>query len=200
MLKPGRPTKEMKSRLVHEIAQEHGVEWSVDQGNEPRITDEKNGWMVIVQEMINNDWEEDEPKDDDDDKKKGWMVSVQETINDDSNGHEEDLPDDDVETSASPKRVGNKENEDVSNDRLNIGKWDDENVIAEPFVKNKPGYLPHAKLHMMECLQKLLVELNERAAKCHLDSMVNPRSGHVHPKLPNYDDIVAQFAAIKANS
>ncbi|KAI3806869.1 hypothetical protein L1987_22787 [Smallanthus sonchifolius] len=258
MLKPDRPTKEMKVRLMQEIAQEHGVEWdpnsldnrlykpyssqhdwsaNVDdhQDKEPRITNHENGWMINIQETINNGSNARKTDESNDDIVKQtrqrimdyWSRTTslfstsQETRSspDESSTSSDDstksrpffnfglMPDKTGTKSDtvfySPTNNVDKENEDVSN-HPNVEKCDDEKVVAAPrTVKNrwwrKGGTLPRVRLHPTERLPNP-VEVEEPNGIVSGGSYVNSPTGHVHPKLPDYDEIKARFAALRSKS
>ncbi|KAJ0804177.1 putative vacuolar protein sorting-associated protein Ist1 [Helianthus annuus] len=248
MLNPGRPTKEMKVQLMQEIAQEHGVEW------DPESLDNRlHKSYSSHRDLSENAGDEKDKESPTADRENGWMINIQETINNDSNARKKDESNDDIvkqtenmrqrilnfwsrttslhsttsrETSTSPdegstssdestksrpflnfwprylrndpnKKVtnsdtvlgsptnntqehdDNKENEDVSV-HPNVEKRGDEKVVVAPRVKNKWR--------------------RKRGASNQPDVTVKPQTRHVHPKLPDYDDIKARFAAFRAKT
>ncbi|KAL7618573.1 hypothetical protein Lser_V15G01347 [Lactuca serriola] len=98
------------------------------------------------------------------------------------------------------KHNGNKENQEVSNNS-NIQILDN-NATLPPGEKNtrrrKRGPLSRVKSHSTECVP------NPLAKKGHVrtvsDVTNNPPRGHVHPKLPDYDEIKSRFAALRAKT
>ncbi|MFS7909644.1 putative vacuolar protein sorting-associated protein Ist1 [Helianthus anomalus] len=82
-------------------------------------------------------------------------------------------------TNNTQEHDDNKENEDVSV-HPNVEKRDDEKVVVAPRVKNKWR--------------------RKRGASNQPDVIVKPQTRHVHPKLPDYDDIKARFAAFRAKT
>ncbi|KVH97970.1 protein of unknown function DUF292, eukaryotic [Cynara cardunculus var. scolymus] len=106
-------------------------------------------------------------------------------------------------------RDHNKENQEVLN-HPNIEIWDGE-PTAPPNVKSRRRRRrrrgrapPQAKSHSTECLPNpVAMEAQKghvRSASYQPESTVRPTMGHVHPKLPDYDDIIARFAALRAKS
>ncbi|KAI3814950.1 hypothetical protein L1987_14599 [Smallanthus sonchifolius] len=164
------PTKNMKIRSMQEIAQEHGVEWSENAGDnqekEPCITDHKNDWVINIPETVNYDDINDRTKDESNDD------IVKQTENSDTTC-------------------------EIPNDHPNIEEWDVEKVVAVPRAKSRRwrnvGALPRVKIHPVECWPEPAWVEEQKG-----NEMAAP--GHVHPKLPDYDDIIAQFASLRAKS
>ncbi|KAI3670490.1 hypothetical protein L1987_87825 [Smallanthus sonchifolius] len=261
LLKPDRPTKDMKVRLMQEIAQEHGVEWdpesldnrlykpyssrhdwseNVDdqQDKEPRITNHKNGWMINIQETINDDGNARKTDESNDEIgkltenvrqriKDYWSrtTSLFSTSRETSTSPDENSTSSDDSTKSRPSfnfrlihdETGtkpdtvfdsltsndNKENEDFSN-HPNVKKWDGEKVVAAPLTgKNrwwrKGGALPRVRLHLAERLPNP-AGVEEPNGIVSGGSHMNPPTGHVHPKLPDYNEIKAQFATLRSKS
>ncbi|PWA72613.1 hypothetical protein CTI12_AA269040 [Artemisia annua] len=89
------------------------------------------------------------------------------------------------------KHDGNKENQDVSN-------YEEENVSC---VRNRRRRKNGVKSHSTECLPSLEgPKGHTRSGSYQPDMNTRPPSGHVHPRLPDYDDIIARFAALRAKS
>nr|GEU36097.1 leucine-rich repeat domain, L domain-like protein [Tanacetum cinerariifolium] len=89
------------------------------------------------------------------------------------------------------KHDGNKENQEVSN-------YEEANVSC---VRNRRRRKNRVKSHSTECLPKQEAPKGHtRAGSYQPDMSMNQPTGHVHPRLPNYDDIIARFAALRAKS
>ncbi|XP_076895198.1 uncharacterized protein LOC143547727 [Bidens hawaiensis] len=257
MLNPGRPTEDMKIRLMEEIAQEHGVEWDPesldtrlykpfsshrdwsiragdDQDKDSRGPEHENEWMINIQETINDDNNARKKDELDADLQKQaesmrhrlWnylsrttslhSTSSRETSTS-SDGSSTSLDDStksrsffnfwppyvrndpnkketnsnvvyDSPTNNKQKHDGNKENKDVLV-HPNVEKRDDEKVVVAERVKNirrrKNGALPRVSSVAVEEPSNLTVK---------------PRMRHVHPKLPDYDEIKAWFMAFRTKS
>ncbi|KAI3737625.1 hypothetical protein L2E82_27634 [Cichorium intybus] len=97
----------------------------------------------------------------------------------------------------------NKENQEVSN-KPNIQILDNDATSA-PGGKNKQrrngGPSPRVKSHSTECLPNPLLRKTQKGhVRATSDMTAFQPMGHVHPKLPDYDDIKARFAALRAKS
>ncbi|GKC28750.1 leucine-rich repeat domain, L domain-like protein [Tanacetum coccineum] len=89
------------------------------------------------------------------------------------------------------KHDDNKENQEVSN-------YEEANVSC---VRNRRRRKNRVKSHSTECLPKQEAPNGHtRAGSYQPDMSMIPPTGHVHPRLPDYDDIIARFAALRAKS
>ncbi|KAI3684249.1 hypothetical protein L6452_33470 [Arctium lappa] len=257
LLKPDRPTKDMKIRMMKEIALEHGIEWDPDsserksykptssehdssQDNETTRTGHENGWRINVQETRNKDRDDrnraeknlenaDIQKQADhmrerllnywsrttslfsSSRETSTSTSPDETPSDDSANRRPFFPFRFMPPPyVKPDRSqdNNKENQEVLN-HPNIEVLDDEaaappNVRSRRRRRRRGGAPPRAKSHSTECLPDPVATEAQRghvrSASYQPESTVTPSTGHVHPKLPDYDDIVARFAALRTKS
>ena len=98
------------------------------------------------------------------------------------------------------KHNGNKENQKVlENSNIQIS---DDDAMSASGEKNKQrkkgGALSRVKSHSTECLPNPISKKGHvRTASGFIN---NQPQGHVHPKLPDYDDIKSRFAALRAKS
>ncbi|KAI3670491.1 hypothetical protein L1987_87826 [Smallanthus sonchifolius] len=202
----------MKTLFMLEIAQEHGVEWDPkslddglytpyssqqdwsgnagdDQDQDPRVTYHTSGWMINSQEIINDDNEDDSNDD---------IVNLSPKENSiSSDDSTKSTPVFSLRLIPPPYIINNPNKTGTDNIQKNKDVFNHSKVVVKSRKWIKGGALPRVKIHPTECGRKPAAveewERNERA-----DSTVSPP--HVHPKLPDYDDIKARFVALRSKS
>nr|GEV55653.1 IST1-like protein [Tanacetum cinerariifolium] len=248
LLKPESPTKDMKIKLMQEIALEHRVEWvpnsldqkvhkppsftqevpqndDADHDNESHATNHDNGWMIKIQETQNKD-KSDHRKDESSDDVIKQTENLRQRILDywsrttsllSTSRETTTSPEDNSSSSSSddsakqrsffpfrfmpPEKYGknpdisstvskNRQKHDGYKENQEVSNYEEANVS---YVRNRRRRKNRVKSHSTECLPKQEAPNGHtRAGSYQLDMSMSPPTGHVHPRLPNYDDIIAR--------
>lgn len=162
--------------------------------------------------------------------KSGWSINIQETINQDMNDHKKDESNDDIEkqtenlrhrpldfwsrtslistsreTTTSPEDGSSSSNESTKSKPFFGLKFtrdsNQKRTNSDTFSKSFTNKRKRVKSSSTETLPNLEGRKRRtREVSYQPDLGVSSPTRHFHPNLPDYDDIKARFAALRAKS